>query len=220
MRHELPGVGRNLQDHIDFVLVWKSKRTDVFGIGLREPEQLLERLRRVGVARNVEISAADGACTGRIGCRRGQPGKGQQRAGQDHVRFVVGVGLEHEHLVVDFEVHRETRIAHPNCDRLAVEPPCRLARRRDLTDVPVEDPGKRSEQRLERIHGGCLDAIADVQRHDSAHGVVIAAAIEPGVLHHAEQFFLVGVHADRLGQVPVTFLVVRDEFAHHGQDLE
>ena len=35
LRHELPGVGQNLQDHIDFILVWKSKRTDVFGIGLR-----------------------------------------------------------------------------------------------------------------------------------------------------------------------------------------
>jgi choline dehydrogenase-like flavoprotein len=33
--HELPGVGRNLQDHLDFVLTWKSRRTDLFGIGLR-----------------------------------------------------------------------------------------------------------------------------------------------------------------------------------------
>ncbi|MDN2583922.1 GMC family oxidoreductase N-terminal domain-containing protein [Aquibium sp. ELW1220] len=33
--HELPGVGRNLQDHLDFVLTWRSRRTDLFGIGLR-----------------------------------------------------------------------------------------------------------------------------------------------------------------------------------------
>ena len=34
MVHELPGVGQNLQDHVDFVLAFKSKDTDVFGIGL------------------------------------------------------------------------------------------------------------------------------------------------------------------------------------------
>ena len=33
MRHELPGVGRNLQDHLDFVAAWKSKDTDLLGIG-------------------------------------------------------------------------------------------------------------------------------------------------------------------------------------------
>ncbi len=33
MVHELAGVGQNLQDHIDFVLAYKSKDTDNFGIG-------------------------------------------------------------------------------------------------------------------------------------------------------------------------------------------
>ncbi len=33
MVHELPGVGQNLQDHLDFILAWKSKDTDNFGIG-------------------------------------------------------------------------------------------------------------------------------------------------------------------------------------------
>lgn len=32
--HELPGVGKNLQDHLDFILAYKSKDTDNFGIGL------------------------------------------------------------------------------------------------------------------------------------------------------------------------------------------
>jgi choline dehydrogenase-like flavoprotein len=32
--HELPGVGRNLQDHLDFILAWKSRETDLVGIGL------------------------------------------------------------------------------------------------------------------------------------------------------------------------------------------
>lgn len=33
MVHELPGVGQNLQDHLDFIQSWKSKDTDNFGIG-------------------------------------------------------------------------------------------------------------------------------------------------------------------------------------------
>lgn len=32
--HDLPGVGKNLQDHLDFTLAYKSKDTDNFGIGL------------------------------------------------------------------------------------------------------------------------------------------------------------------------------------------
>jgi len=31
--HELPGVGENLQDHVDMVLGWKTSETDLFGIG-------------------------------------------------------------------------------------------------------------------------------------------------------------------------------------------
>ena len=32
--HDLPGVGQNLQDHLDFTLSYKSRETDLFGIGL------------------------------------------------------------------------------------------------------------------------------------------------------------------------------------------
>ena len=35
MVHELPGVGENLQDHLDFILAYKTKDTDNFGLGLR-----------------------------------------------------------------------------------------------------------------------------------------------------------------------------------------
>ena len=31
--HELPGVGQNLRDHLDFVMAYKSKDTDLLGIG-------------------------------------------------------------------------------------------------------------------------------------------------------------------------------------------
>ena len=31
--HEMPGVGRDLQDHLDFIISYKSRETDTFGIG-------------------------------------------------------------------------------------------------------------------------------------------------------------------------------------------
>jgi choline dehydrogenase-like flavoprotein len=34
VQHALPGVGKNLQDHTDFILAYKSKETDLFGIGV------------------------------------------------------------------------------------------------------------------------------------------------------------------------------------------
>lgn len=34
MVHELPGVGQNLQDHFDYIQAYKSKDTNLFGIGL------------------------------------------------------------------------------------------------------------------------------------------------------------------------------------------
>lgn len=33
VRHELPGVGKNLHDHLDFIASWKSNDTDLVGIG-------------------------------------------------------------------------------------------------------------------------------------------------------------------------------------------
>ena len=44
--HELPGVGRNLQDHLDFILAWKSRETDLMGIGLRGMPGLIGHMLR------------------------------------------------------------------------------------------------------------------------------------------------------------------------------
>lgn len=44
MVHELPGVGQNLQDHLDFTLLFKSKDTDNFGIGIAGTARLLRHL--------------------------------------------------------------------------------------------------------------------------------------------------------------------------------
>lgn len=40
MVHELPGVGQNLQDHLDFILAYTTKDTDNIGIGLRATAKL------------------------------------------------------------------------------------------------------------------------------------------------------------------------------------
>ena len=40
MVHDLPGVGQNLQDHLDFILAYKTGDTDNFGIGVRGTARL------------------------------------------------------------------------------------------------------------------------------------------------------------------------------------
>lgn len=44
--HELPGVGKNLQDHLDFILGWKSRDADMVGFGLRGSLNLLRHIKQ------------------------------------------------------------------------------------------------------------------------------------------------------------------------------
>lgn len=44
MVQDLPGVGRNLQDHLDFILNYRSKTTDLVGIGLAGTTHLLKHM--------------------------------------------------------------------------------------------------------------------------------------------------------------------------------
>ncbi|WP_420585453.1 GMC family oxidoreductase [Ruegeria sp.] len=46
VRHNLPGVGKNLQDHLDFILSYKTKDTDNFGIGAAAGANLMRHLWR------------------------------------------------------------------------------------------------------------------------------------------------------------------------------
>ncbi|WP_170765409.1 GMC family oxidoreductase [Ruegeria lacuscaerulensis] len=53
VRHDLPGVGKNLQDHLDFILSYKTRDTDNFGIGAVATANLLGHLwrwRKTGVS--------------------------------------------------------------------------------------------------------------------------------------------------------------------------
>ncbi len=45
-RHALPGVGQNLQDHCDFILSYRSKQTDLFGIGAAGTLNLVKAMRQ------------------------------------------------------------------------------------------------------------------------------------------------------------------------------
>ena len=42
--HELPGVGQNLRDHLDFILAYTSKDTDLFGIGAAAAVALVKHI--------------------------------------------------------------------------------------------------------------------------------------------------------------------------------
>ncbi len=44
VRHELPGVGQNLQDHIDFIMSWKSRETDMVGLGAKGTINLIRAI--------------------------------------------------------------------------------------------------------------------------------------------------------------------------------
>ncbi|WP_424944131.1 GMC family oxidoreductase [Aliiroseovarius crassostreae] len=46
LHHHLPGVGQNLQDHLDFTMSWKTKDRDNMGIGLRAGLNFLRHARR------------------------------------------------------------------------------------------------------------------------------------------------------------------------------
>lgn len=63
VRHALPGVGKNLQDHLDFTLTYKSRDKDNFGIGLVGSIKMLDHLwrwRKNGVSM-AATSIAEGA---------------------------------------------------------------------------------------------------------------------------------------------------------------
>jgi choline dehydrogenase-like flavoprotein len=46
VRHALPGVGRNLQDHLDFVFGWRMRSTDLLGVSLPGSWRLLREIQR------------------------------------------------------------------------------------------------------------------------------------------------------------------------------
>jgi choline dehydrogenase-like flavoprotein len=46
LMHELPGVGQNLQDHLDFTMSWRSRETDLIGLNLRGAFSALKHIQQ------------------------------------------------------------------------------------------------------------------------------------------------------------------------------
>lgn len=44
VQHALPGVGKNLQDHLDFIIAYKCTETDLFGIGITGTARLIKAI--------------------------------------------------------------------------------------------------------------------------------------------------------------------------------
>src|SRR3974390_1028360 len=62
--------------------------------------------------------------------------------------------------------------------------------------------------------------VAAVHGDDAAAQVVVARLGESGRAQHAEQGFLIRMHADRLGQIPITHRVPRHDLAEQRQHVE
>src|SRR5690606_4002904 len=76
----------------------------------------------------------------------------------------------------------------------------------------LEEPG---------AHGfRALQAEPDMERDDAGREVVIAAPLESAALHHALQRALIGMTANRLGEIAVACRVARDQPTEAGQHLE
>src|SRR5438552_11480173 len=65
-----------------------------------------------------------------------------------------------------------------------------------------------------------LEHVASMQGDDATGKIEPLDALEARLLHHAFQRRLVGMHTDRLGEVAVTGLVVRDQFSQPREDIE
>jgi choline dehydrogenase-like flavoprotein len=102
VQHALPGVGQNLQDHLDHTLIWKSLRPDVVGFN---PAGLLRLVRGFGPF----LKQGRGVLTtpGAEGCAFFQSGPGLQRPDlQAHfVIAIVDNHLRHIHLANGFSAH-------------------------------------------------------------------------------------------------------------------
>jgi choline dehydrogenase-like flavoprotein len=57
LRHALPGVGRNLQDHIDFVFGWRTRGTDLLGLSVPGSVRLVREMLRWRYRRRGQLSS-------------------------------------------------------------------------------------------------------------------------------------------------------------------
>lgn len=87
--HHLPGVGRNLHDHPDFVFGYLSKSLDTVGISARGGWRLLQSLARYRRERRGMLSTNFAECGGFLSTREGLPAPNMQ------LHFVVALVQDH-----------------------------------------------------------------------------------------------------------------------------
>jgi len=102
LQHALPGVGKNLQDHLDFILSYKSKETDLFGLGAKGSLQLMRAIaqwRKDGTGMSATPFAEGGAFI------KSEPGEAKPDI---QLHFVISIVDDHArklHLGYGFSCH-------------------------------------------------------------------------------------------------------------------
>ncbi|MBV8849759.1 MAG: choline dehydrogenase [Methylobacteriaceae bacterium] len=89
VRHDLPGVGRNLQDHVDYVFVYQSKHPDLFGASLKGAHRLLKE---IGLYRKSRIGMVTSNFAEAGGFLKTEP---DAEAPDIQLHFVVGMVDDH-----------------------------------------------------------------------------------------------------------------------------
>jgi choline dehydrogenase-like flavoprotein len=125
----LPGVGRNLQDHVDYVFVYKSRHADLFGVSLGGARRLLKE---IGLYRKSRL----GMVTSNFAEAGGFLSTGANGSAPDiQLHFVVGMVDDHS---------RKKRLGHGfSCHVCLLRPKSRglvTLKSKEATAPPVIDP--------------------------------------------------------------------------------
>jgi choline dehydrogenase-like flavoprotein len=127
--HNLPGVGRNLQDHVDYVFVYQSKHTDLFGTSLAGARRLLKE---IGLYRKLRLGMVTSNFAEAGGFLKTKP---EAEVPDIQLHFVVGMVDDHS---------RKKRLGHGfSCHVCLLRPKSRGSvslKNKDVAAPPVIDP--------------------------------------------------------------------------------
>src|SRR5262245_21599021 len=101
---------------------------------------------------------------------------------------------------------------------IGLPPPRRRASASSITTLAVRNAANKvnSQRFIASSTGASSVFSAAVQRHNARGKVEVFDVLQSGSFHQQPQRLLVGVHADRLGEVPVARLVLGDPPAEPG----
>jgi choline dehydrogenase-like flavoprotein len=129
VRHNLPGVGRNLQDHVDYVFVYQSKHPDLFGTSLAGARRLLKEIGLYRKSRTGMVTSNFAEAGGFLKTNPNEPAPDIQ------LHFVVGMVDDHS---------RKKRLGHGfSCHVCLLRPKSRGSielKSKDPRAAPLIDP--------------------------------------------------------------------------------